>query len=703
MVFVGSIHGGQTLSPAKIFSTHNLPVRHRHRRRPTPPIFISTNLSDVNPIHLRDLCNTCNHSFHRFPNILPDGRLEPVAVDKLRIALSHSSVVIPTLQGRGIGKMILQRIIRLLTNKGIYDIAALCSDQEMNFFKGCGFGDDILESTTMMYSRSGNDAVVSAGLTRTSSQRKLQWFDVGWCDPSNKYCTKVDASGNENPIWKTKLSTSVNSDSRFEDLALHVEVYSIDFVFLKKRLQRTASIVLKEKKNSNKPKGSVDVSIRALHESSDGSSSLDQVLQQLELKNSSSKMLLCVANQPRRRRRSSPCYCVETEEEKDEPEIISPNQTCVKRLSRKKVCELVRITTPMWFKGDLCRLWSNRTCVVQQGEEPAWCDNPCGKVIPTLQGRGIGKMILQNIIRLLTNKGIYDIAALCSDQEMNFFKGCGFGDDILESTTMMYSRSGNDAVIWVEICLIPAKGLTRTSSQRKLQWFDVGWCDPSNKYCTKVDASGNENPIWKTKLSTSVNSDSRFEDLALHVEVYSIDFVFLKKRLQRTASIVLKEFLDKQKKNSSEALNVDEFVSFPLRKKNSNKPKGSVDVSIRALHESSDGSSSLDQVLQQLELKNSSSKMLLCVANQPRRRRRSSPCYCVETEEEKDEPEIISPNQTCVKRLSRKKVCELVRITTPMWFKGDLCRLWSNRTCVVQQGEEPAWCDNPCGKVKKRS
>ncbi|KAD2805302.1 hypothetical protein E3N88_38679 [Mikania micrantha] len=429
MVFVGSIHGGQTLSPAKIFSTHNLPVRHRHRRRPTPPIFISTNLSDVNPIHLRDLCNTCNHSFHRFPNILPDGRLEPVAVDKLRIALSHSSVVvsvfaglestaggdwyrrmipvtpvtgqlvgfgravsdealtasiydimvIPTLQDRGIGRMILQRIIRLLTNKGIYDIAALCSDQEMNFFKACGFGDDILESTTMMYTRSGNDAVVSAGLTRTSSQRKLQWFDVGWIDPSNKYCTKVDASGNENPIWKTKFSASVNSDSRFEDLALHVEVYSIDFVFLKKRLQRTASIVLKEKKNSNKPKGSVDVSIRALHESSDGSSSLDQVLQQLELKKSSSKMLLCVTNQPRRRR-SSPCYCVETKEEKDEPEIISPNQTCVERLSRKNVCEHVRITTPMWFKGDLCRLWSNRTCVVQQGEEPAWCDNPCGKV-----------------------------------------------------------------------------------------------------------------------------------------------------------------------------------------------------------------------------------------------------------------------------------------------------------------------------------
>ncbi|PWA88287.1 acyl-CoA N-acyltransferases (NAT) superfamily protein [Artemisia annua] len=144
-----------------------------------------------------------------FPNTTPDGHVEPVDVTKLKKAVSHSSVVvsvfaktedewynrmvplnalsgelvgfgravcdgaltasiydvmvIPSLQGRGIGRMILQRIIRLLTNKGIYDIAALCSDQEMDFFKACGFGDDMLGSTTMMYTRSGNDMVISAG------------------------------------------------------------------------------------------------------------------------------------------------------------------------------------------------------------------------------------------------------------------------------------------------------------------------------------------------------------------------------------------------------------------------------------------------------------------------------------------------------------------------------------------------------------
>ncbi|XP_076939193.1 GCN5-related N-acetyltransferase 3, chloroplastic-like [Bidens hawaiensis] len=215
-----AIISSQTLTPAKILNNQKPSLRQRHRRPPMPPILISTKLSDVNPVQLQDLCNTCNHSFHRFPNILPDGRVEPVAVDKLRLALAHSSVVvsvfskpelvtaspesvtgsdwyrrmipltpgsgrlvgfgravsdsaltasiydvmvIPPLQGRGIGRMILQRIIRLISGKGIYEIAALCSDQEMSFFKACGFGDDMLGSTTMMYTRSGNDLVVSAG------------------------------------------------------------------------------------------------------------------------------------------------------------------------------------------------------------------------------------------------------------------------------------------------------------------------------------------------------------------------------------------------------------------------------------------------------------------------------------------------------------------------------------------------------------
>lgn len=147
------------------------------------------------------------------------------------------------------------------------------------------------------------------------------------------------------------------------------------------------------------------------------------------------------------------------------------------------------------------------------------------------------------------------------------------------------------AKIWVEICLISARGLTRTSSLWKLQWFAVGWIDPNNKYCTKVDASGNANPTWKTKFSASI--DSRFDDLALNVEVYSRDPVFLKERLQGTASIGLKEFLDKHRRNSHDQplKHVEEVGSFQLRKKSSNKPQGFVDVSFRISPETDEGSS----------------------------------------------------------------------------------------------------------------
>lgn len=144
----------------------------------------------------------------------------------------------------------------------------------------------------------------------------------------------------------------------------------------------------------------------------------------------------------------------------------------------------------------------------------------------------------------------------------------------------------------MEICLISARGLTRTSSLWKLQWFAVGWIDPNNKYCTKVDASGNANPTWKTKFSALIdNSDAEFEDLALNVEVYSRDPVFLKERLQGTAIVGLKEFLDKHKNNSGESTRVEEVGSFQLRKKNSNKPQGFVDVSIRISQETHEGNS----------------------------------------------------------------------------------------------------------------
>ncbi|KAH0676515.1 hypothetical protein KY285_024316 [Solanum tuberosum] len=210
MAVAAAVHGGYLPSKFRRFTQPTV-----SQIRPTPPpLFISTNPNDVNPIHLRDLYSVCNHSCHRFPKLNSEGRVEPVDIDKLRKALLHSYVVasvftrpdlapenvsgsgltgiggdwigkvvpvtpgngelvgfgravsdsgltaaiydvmvIPSLRRRGIGRKIVQRILRVLVNRDIYDIAALCSDQQKPFFGACGFGDDVLVSTTMMYTR----------------------------------------------------------------------------------------------------------------------------------------------------------------------------------------------------------------------------------------------------------------------------------------------------------------------------------------------------------------------------------------------------------------------------------------------------------------------------------------------------------------------------------------------------------------------
>ncbi|KAK2988952.1 hypothetical protein RJ640_026220 [Escallonia rubra] len=164
MAVAGSIYGGC------LPSTHrNSSPKMSTQKRP-PPLFVSTDPTHVNPLHLRDLYSLCNHSCHRFPILDPAGRVEPVELDKLRVAVSNSSLVVsvfanpdelysssnmtgvggnwlrrlvpvtpfngrlvgfgraisdfgltasiydvmvmPTLQGRGIGRMIVQRLIR---------------------------------------------------------------------------------------------------------------------------------------------------------------------------------------------------------------------------------------------------------------------------------------------------------------------------------------------------------------------------------------------------------------------------------------------------------------------------------------------------------------------------------------------------------------------------------------------------------------
>ncbi|WCJ19858.1 Calcium-dependent lipid-binding (CaLB domain) family protein [Euphorbia peplus] len=134
--------------------------------------------------------------------------------------------------------------------------------------------------------------------------------------------------------------------------------------------------------------------------------------------------------------------------------------------------------------------------------------------------------------------------------------------------------------IWIEVCLISARGLRRTSSFWKLQWFAVGWIHPDNRYCTKIDASANANPTWNTKFATLVD-DSNFQDMALHVEVYSREPLFLRERLHGNAIIVLKEFVAKYSSSSEASRDGTQVGSYQLRNRSSSKPQGFIDVSIR--------------------------------------------------------------------------------------------------------------------------
>ncbi|KAI9102137.1 hypothetical protein K1719_023647 [Acacia pycnantha] len=144
--------------------------------------------------------------------------------------------------------------------------------------------------------------------------------------------------------------------------------------------------------------------------------------------------------------------------------------------------------------------------------------------------------------------------------------------------------------IWVEVSLVSAHGLEHSPSLWKRQWFAVGWIDPNFKYCTKVDASGSENPVWKTKFAILVDdseSDINIRDLVLNVEVHSIDPIFLTEKIHGSAPVIIKEFLANKVPNSEVSLRPgnEEVRSYQLRKKDSDKPRGFIDISIRILEE----------------------------------------------------------------------------------------------------------------------
>ncbi|KAK9157264.1 hypothetical protein Scep_003838 [Stephania cephalantha] len=46
---------------------------------------------------------------------------------------------------------------------------------------------------------------------------------------------------------------------------------------------------------------------------------------------------------------------------------------------------------------------------------------------------------------MLISRDIYDVSALCSNEERLFFEACGFENDKLGSTTMIYTRGASES------------------------------------------------------------------------------------------------------------------------------------------------------------------------------------------------------------------------------------------------------------------
>lgn len=148
-------------------------------------------------------------------------------------------------------------------------------------------------------------------------------------------------------------------------------------------------------------------------------------------------------------------------------------------------------------------------------------------------------------------------------------------------------------IIWVEVCLISAHGLQHSTSLWKRQWYAVGWIDLNSKYCTKVVDSESANPVWRTKFVIPVDDSApNIQDLALNVEVYSIDPIFFTEKLHGSATVFLKEFLVKQVKNSKVSNPRQEEVgSYQLRKRKSSNPRGFIDIFIRICDEKKESNS----------------------------------------------------------------------------------------------------------------
>lgn len=169
-------------------------------------LVVSTNWRDLDIEEVRALLTATEQNCEQFPRLDAEGAVVEVDVRKLKRAIKHSAVVVsismrgeleddyyvgrpakdldekpwlgkkrtlvafgratsdqsltaaihdlavaPSLQRQGLGRRLVDRIVREIVRYGIYDVSVMSGAQTRPFFRSCGFSADVLGSTSMMY------------------------------------------------------------------------------------------------------------------------------------------------------------------------------------------------------------------------------------------------------------------------------------------------------------------------------------------------------------------------------------------------------------------------------------------------------------------------------------------------------------------------------------------------------------------------
>eukprot|EP00850_Spirogloea_muscicola_P022040 SM000273S10250 [mRNA] locus=s273:28490:29652:- [translate_table: standard] len=111
--------------------------------------------------------------------------LMPATFESVLMAKSPTCIflpqVAPSLQGTGIGQRVMRRVIGELTRVGIMDIAVLSPPELRSFFASCGFGNDMLGSTTMTYLKRLPPGTQPLPGSREACRTQQSTTSSSWC------------------------------------------------------------------------------------------------------------------------------------------------------------------------------------------------------------------------------------------------------------------------------------------------------------------------------------------------------------------------------------------------------------------------------------------------------------------------------------------------------------------------------------------